>query len=57
MSSLKKEICSGQSLIGRLKEGVNKLADTVKITMGPRGRLVIIQRDNQHPTITKDPKK
>lgn len=34
--------------------GVNKLADTVKITLGPKGRNVILYRPNTLPKITKD---
>jgi chaperonin GroEL len=38
----------------RLLKGVNTLADAVKVTMGPRGRNVIIERPGQHPILTKD---
>ena len=38
----------------RLLEGVNVLANAVKITMGPRGRNVIIEKKNDHPILTKD---
>src|SRR5271169_1838740 len=34
--------------------GVNKLADTVKITLGPKGRNVILEKKFGGPTITKD---
>src|SRR6476659_1251464 len=34
--------------------GVHKLADAVKITMGPRGRNVVIGKPFGSPTITKD---
>ena len=34
--------------------GVNKLADAVKVTLGPRGRNVIIEKKFGSPTITKD---
>ena len=37
-----------------IKEGINKLASAVKITMGPRGRNVIIEKSFGSPTITKD---
>ena len=36
-----------------LKEGVDKLADTVKVTLGPKGRNVVLGRQNQY-AITKD---
>jgi chaperonin GroEL len=35
-------------------EGVNKLADAVKVTLGPRGRNVVIDKKFGSPTITKD---
>lgn len=38
----------------RLLKGVNTLADAVKVTMGPRGRNVIIEQKGQHPILTKD---
>ncbi len=37
-----------------LFKGVTKLADAVKVTMGPRGRNVLIQKSYGAPTITKD---
>ncbi|MBC8414922.1 MAG: chaperonin GroEL [Candidatus Cloacimonetes bacterium] len=37
-----------------LKKGVDKLADAVKITLGPRGRNVVLDRKFGSPTITKD---
>ena len=38
----------------RMMQGVNKLADTVAITMGPTGRNVIIDKSFGGPTVTKD---
>jgi chaperonin GroEL len=38
----------------RLKRGVDALADAVKLTLGPRGRNVVIDRKFGSPTITKD---
>lgn len=38
----------------KLQEGVNKLADAVKSTLGPRGRNVIIEQEYGSPKITKD---
>src|SRR5258705_10486334 len=35
-------------------EGVNKLADAVKVTLGPRGRNVVIDKKFGSPVITKD---
>lgn len=37
-----------------LERGVNKLADTVKVTMGPKGRNVVLDRKFGSPTITHD---
>ena len=37
-----------------IKKGVDILANAVKVTMGPKGRLVLIQRENMHPIVTKD---
>ena len=37
-----------------LKRGVDKLADTVKVTLGPKGRNVIIEKKFGAPTVTKD---
>ena len=39
---------------GRLVHGLNILADAVKITLGPRGRNVVLERSFGAPTITKD---
>jgi chaperonin GroEL len=38
----------------RLKLGVDVLADTVKVTLGPKGRNVVLERLNGAPTITND---
>lgn len=38
----------------KINSGVNKLANAVKSTMGPKGRLVMIEKSNQHPIVTKD---
>ncbi len=37
-----------------LKKGVDKLADAVKVTLGPKGRNVVIEKSFGAPTITKD---
>src|SRR3974390_1593923 len=37
-----------------LEVGVNKLADTVKVTLGPKGRNVVIDKKFGAPTITND---
>lgn len=50
-----KEVLSGAESRTKLLSGVNKLADAVKSTLGPRGRVVAIQRPGGHlPVITKD---
>src|SRR3990170_9106090 len=38
----------------RIRAGVNKLADTVKITLGPKGRNVVLEKSFGSPTITND---
>src|SRR6056297_1336546 len=37
-----------------LKRGVEKLADAVKVTLGPKGRNVVIEKSFGSPTVTKD---
>jgi chaperonin GroEL len=49
-----KEIKYSNIARGELLEGINKLADAVKVTMGPRGRNVLLQRSFGAPHITKD---
>ena len=39
---------------GQLKEGVQKLAKAVKVTLGPKGRNVVIDKKFGAPTVTKD---
>ncbi len=49
-----KEIYYSDKARNGLYEGVNKLTDAVKVTMGPRGRNVLIQKSFGAPHITKD---
>lgn len=49
-----KEIIFSDEARNKLYEGVKKLNDAVKVTMGPRGRNVLIQKSFGAPTITKD---
>ncbi len=49
-----KEIHFSDIARNELFEGVRKLADAVKVTMGPRGRNVLIQKSFGAPSITKD---
>jgi chaperonin GroEL len=52
---MSKEISFSDEARNGLYTGVKKLADAVRVTMGPRGRNVILQRDlNRIPHITKD---
>jgi chaperonin GroEL len=38
----------------RLKKGVDRLAQAVKVTLGPKGRNVVLDRKFGSPTVTKD---
>ncbi len=49
-----KEIQFSDNARNSLYEGVKKLSDAVKVTMGPRGRNVLIQKSFGAPNITKD---
>src|SRR5689334_4909948 len=49
-----KQIVHGAESRAAILRGVNQLADAVKITLGPRGRNVILDRKYGSPTITKD---
>ncbi len=39
-----KELKFGEDARSRLKEGIDVLADTVKVTLGPRGRNIIVDK-------------
>ena len=49
-----KIICYGEDARHALERGVNQLADTVKITMGPKGRNVVLDKKFGAPLITND---
>ncbi|MCP4252303.1 MAG: chaperonin GroEL, partial [Candidatus Scalindua sp.] len=49
----KKVLCGHEAGMA-IKGGINKLAKAVKVTMGPKGRNVIIEKSFGSPTITKD---
>ncbi len=49
-----KQIQYGQDARERLLRGVDQLANAVRITLGPRGRNVMIQKSWGSPTVTKD---
>src|SRR4026209_377766 len=52
--SMAKQIVYGDSSRQGILRGVNALADTVKVTLGPRGRNVVLSRKYGSPLITKD---
>jgi len=49
-----KQVVYGTDSRAAILRGVNQLADTVKITLGPKGRNVVIDKKFGSPTITKD---
>ena len=49
-----KEISYDIEARNALKAGVDKLADAVKVTLGPKGRNVVIEKKFGAPTVTKD---
>ena len=49
-----KQILSGEAARKALKTGVDKVANSVKITIGPRGRNVVLDKGYGAPTITND---
>ncbi|PIR74556.1 MAG: chaperonin GroEL, partial [Candidatus Magasanikbacteria bacterium CG10_big_fil_rev_8_21_14_0_10_47_10] len=49
-----KQISFGEDARHALMRGVDMLADTVKVTLGPKGRNVVLERGYGAPTITKD---
>ncbi|MEP7073910.1 MAG: chaperonin GroEL, partial [Nitrosospira sp.] len=49
-----KEVKFGDSARHKMVNGVNILADAVKVTLGPKGRNVVLERSYGAPTITKD---
>lgn len=51
---MSKEIIYGEDARKKLLEGVNKLADTVKVTLGPKGRNVVLDKSFGAPLITND---
>jgi len=54
MIEIAKEIHYGEDARSGLLRGVKKLTDTVKVTMGPRGRNVLLQKDDGSAYLTKD---
>lgn len=51
---MNKEVRYNEEARNLLKEGVDIVANAVKVTLGPKGRNVVIDRDGKWPQITKD---
>ena len=49
-----KEIKYGEEARAALESGVNQLADTVRVTLGPKGRNVVLDKSFGSPLITND---
>ncbi len=49
-----KEVKFGSDARNRMMEGVNVLANAVKVTLGPKGRNVVLEKSFGAPTVTKD---
>ena len=49
-----KQVIHGEESRSAILRGVNQLADAVKVTLGPKGRNVVIDKKFGSPTITKD---
>ncbi|MFO8057435.1 MAG: chaperonin GroEL [bacterium] len=49
-----KMLSFGQDARSQIVDGVAKLADAVKVTLGPRGRNVVLEKSFGSPTVTKD---
>ena len=49
-----KDVVFGGEARARMVEGVNILANAVKVTLGPKGRNVVLERSFGAPTVTKD---
>lgn len=51
---MSKQIAFSEDARKKLQDGINKLADTVKVTLGPRGRHVVLDKGYGAPTVTND---
>ena len=51
---MSKQIIYGEEARKALQAGIDKLSDTVKITLGPKGRNVVIDKKFGAPQVTKD---
>src|SRR5258706_947619 len=54
INSMAKQIIFSDDSRQAILRGVNQLADAVKVTLGPRGRNVVLEKKFGGPTITKD---
>jgi chaperonin GroEL len=52
--NMAKEIKFGEDARRSMEKGINKLADTVKVTLGPKGRNVVLEKKFGSPLITND---
>src|SRR3990167_5850744 len=53
-NNMSKQIIYGEKARNALKRGVDQLANAVKVTLGPKGRNVVIEKSYGGPAITKD---
>src|SRR3954469_9718163 len=51
---MSKNILFNSDARAKLKRGVDALADAVKVTLGPKGRNVVLDKKFGNPTVTKD---
>ena len=51
---MSKDIKYGEDARRKMLEGINKLADTVKVTLGPKGRNVVLDKKFGAPLVTND---
>ena len=49
-----KQIAYSEDVRRRVKAGIDHVADTVKVTLGPKGRNVILDKGFGAPTVTND---
>src|ERR1700690_1385424 len=54
MTMAAKDVRFGEGVRNRMVNGVNILANAVKVTLGPKGRNVVLERSFGAPTVTKD---
>ena len=54
INNMSKEIRFGEEARKKMLDGVNILADTVKVTLGPKGRNVVLDKSFGAPLITND---